>query len=166
MNFFFTDPSEPAKLRNLTEIYEREMNARLAYEQHLERLKHRFPEETGRFLFSPWYHDPRSHLCPHDGRLERLDLTAGSTGLNLTISIRGAYGDETLRFSYVGVTFLHLASQRCPGKTDLGDWLVDEFDIDPAGNVVHEIRWERGAWKIVAATVALSSSGQAATGSA
>lgn len=139
-----------------------------AYSKYLEVIGIKLPEETRSFVLAPWYRDPSNHDCPHDSWLKDVILKAGvredDRSMNLSISVLGAFWDRILTFQYINICDCRIDFSGTQ-KANVGEWLVDEFDVTDSGLVTHEIQWINRVsgklqlyppWRIVAESVRLT----------
>jgi len=98
------------------------------------------------FASAEWYADPRDHRCPHDAWLEAIEIGELATGdrsqfrtTHIVLRLLGAYHDGHILLRYSGVESYLLGGQSC--AQGLGDWLSDEFSVNPSGVIVHHIKW-------------------------
>jgi hypothetical protein len=132
------------------------------YGDYLDRNRERFPTSAYGLATSAWWFDFRDHRCPHDARLESAHLSESSSGerfekraLCLTLRLLGAYHDGHIELYYSRVSAYRIDAS----NTELGhrDWRYDEFRVDDAGSLEHEIEWSGSAliarWRIVASDV-------------
>ncbi len=98
------------------------------YQLYLASVERQFPPSAFKLATSDWYFGggPKS---PHDGWLESIQLHYARV---FNYSLSASFHTEP------GAEISH------------GDWLWDEFTLSDKGNVVHEIEWQHGVWKIEA----------------
>lgn len=162
MKFFSRSDAPPTHdYRVLHKSFEEQIQAGKDYNQHLQKIISDLPGQTRAFAIAPWYHDPKSHDCPHDAWLMDLGLEAKTVrdedrAMNLTMTLLGAYHDRILTFKYTNVTECNFEILKT-GTQNVGDWLNDELDIVERGFVSHEILWQFGKpWKIISEFVEFS----------
>ncbi len=159
MKYFVKDNRPPTRdYRELHQAIDEGLLAARAYREHLREVASRLPAETRSFALEPWYGDPQSHDCPHDGWLLQASFHASATEdrtLHGSLRVLGAYHDRILEFEYSRVVECQVNLSGL-GQENVGAWLADEFDVLDNGLVAHEIQWQHGnPWRIVAAGVRL-----------
>jgi hypothetical protein len=129
------------------------------YRDYLQQESRRFPPGALGLATSAWYLDAADHRAPHDAWLLGASLEEtgkGARSEERTVSLRlrllGAYHDFELELYYPRVF-----AYTFHGPTvDVGhrDWRYDEFRLDAAGRLIHEIQWhspnECAHWVITA----------------
>ncbi len=110
-----------------------------------------------------WYQDATDGRCPHDGWLQRFDLTIvgksseeAACTRTLQIDLLNAYQTGKITFKYRGVDGYRivLRSEETPGKIlRRGDWLEDKAEVIDHNLIRHIIRWETEEWTIDARDV-------------
>jgi hypothetical protein len=136
------------------------------YGEYIRRESSRFPRGALALAASDWYFGVEDHRAPHDAWLVSAAFEETGTGarhqeraLALRLRLLSAYHDQELEFFYpkvVAYTFQGMAV-----ATGHGDWRYDEFRLDDAGQLIHEIQWhagdERAAWTITSNDVVFTS---------
>lgn len=128
------------------------------YRSYLTSVETRFPPSALGLATSDWYFEngPKS---PHDGWLESLQLREVASGdrqqvrpAEMTITLLGAFHDGYIELTYRKVFGYSISGSFSigPGVGSHGDWLYDEFTLSDRGNLLHEIEWQSGVWKIEA----------------
>ena len=143
--------------KNVVAAYQR-------YREYLEQNKKAFPQSAFALATSDWYFSPENHRSPHDAWLESLVISEPAQGkrneireTSIRIRLLGAYHDLILEFYYPKVFSYSVAFKS--SMHGLGDWRFDEFTLDEAGRVVHEIEWtgfpneQNARWLICASDV-------------
>jgi hypothetical protein len=161
MKFFKPNTGPPIRdCRLLDAACAEGLEAHRAYTRHLNTIAPRLPPETRQFALERWYRDPGSHDCPHDAWLKEVVMTAGTDKdrkVGMRMTLLGAYHDRLFTIEYRNVVKLEMSiPETAPGRCadNVGDWLVDEFDVLPSGVVSHGILWLTGApWRICAENV-------------
>jgi hypothetical protein len=116
------------------------------YESYLAQNRDVFPPRAYALATSDWFYDPRDHRCPHDARLERLQLVERPGAdprrrtCSLSLRLLGAYQDGCIEISYPTVYAYSLQALSNDAGSH-GDWRYDEFRISERGHLVHEIEW-------------------------
>jgi hypothetical protein len=134
------------------------------YRQYLESERDRFPPSAFALATSEWYFNFKDHRCPHDAWLQHLvtrEIGRGERHEQRTtassLQLLGAYHDLVLTFSYQGLHRYVLEGHDV--RLGHGDWRYDEFRVNEAGRLVHEIEWWGSApmahWLIEADDVTL-----------
>jgi hypothetical protein len=132
------------------------------YRKYLEEERERFPPSAHELASSDWYFDFADHRCPHDARLESLEVfepPPGPQQAQRTVAVRirllTAYGDGHIELCYPEVFSYRL--NLYPGGGSHRDWRYDEFTVNRAGHVVHTIEWagrgDTAEWSIEASDV-------------
>lgn len=142
---------------NVVEAFDR-------YRKYLSTSRDHFPKSAYELATSEWYFNPTVHRCPHDAWLESahfLEPSSGSRGelrsLTLLVRLLGAYHDGHIELSYPNV-FAYRFDAPEVGSGHF-DWHYDEFRVDAAGRLEHEIEWcgattsTTSRWLIVASDV-------------
>ena len=136
------------------------------YDGYIRRESARFPPGAIALATSDWYFGFEDHRAPHDAWLvsaafEEVGDCARRDERTLALRLRllSAYHDHELEFYYpkvVGYTF-----QGMSVAAGHGDWRYDEFRLDDAGQLIHEIQWhardERAVWMITSNDVVFTS---------
>ncbi len=129
------------------------------YQLYLASVERQFPPSAFKLATSDWYFGggPKS---PHDGWLESIQIREMPSGdrkqVRLTevrVRLLGSCHDGYIELHYGRVFNYSLTASfhTEPGaEISHGDWLWDEFTLSDKGNVVHEIEWQHGVWKIEA----------------
>lgn len=136
------------------------------YSEYLRREAIRFPPGALALATSDWYYDFDSHRAPHDAWLLTAAFEETGTGgrheqraLALRIRLLGAYHDLELELFYPRV--FTYSFQGAAVELGHGDWRYDEFRLDQAGRLVHEIQWNfsdvSATWVITADDVVFTS---------
>ena len=129
------------------------------YQAYFKENKQRFPPGAYALGTSEWWQDANSHRSPHDAWLESVTFSEPSRGERsqerttaMKVQLLASFHDGFIELFYPGVFRYSLESADC--VAGLGDWRYDEFRLSPAGNVIHEIEWSKGArWVIEASDV-------------
>lgn len=132
------------------------------YREYLKENEGRFPKAAYSLATSDWYYDFRRHECPHDAWLERAKIEEPATGerhehraVTITIKLLGAYHDGIIEIRYPRVFEYRFNSVALDGGHR--DWRYDEFRVNDAGQLIHEIEWcgfkDTGSWLIVASDI-------------
>ena len=161
MRFYFRDDAPPTRdSRDICDFIEHGIQASRAYQEHLKQIAHRLPGPTRAFALMPWYLDPKSHDCPHDGWLHRVEVQASvkeDRQVGLSIVLLGAYHDRILKFTYSNVIKCRFDVANATGE-NVGGWLADEVDLVEGHWVSHSILWQKGnPWEVVAREVRFES---------
>lgn len=136
------------------------------YVAYLHKNEQRFPRGAYSLATSDWYFGADDHRAPHDAWLEEVAVSEPSTGkrhemreTSIRVRLLGAYHDKILEFFYPKVfayTFTVPTAQ-------FGhyDWRYDEFRLNRAGSLLHEIEWAgppgyAARWVIEASDVAFT----------
>lgn len=136
------------------------------YDEYIRRESTRFPPGALELAASDWYFDFEDHRGPHDAWLVSAALEETGVGarhheraLALRLRLLNAYHDQELQFFYpkvVAYTFEGMSV-----AAGHGDWRYDEFRLDDAGRLIHEIQWhaehERAVWRITSTDVVFTS---------
>lgn len=136
------------------------------YERYLRRNESRFPRRAYALATSDWYFSFSDHRAPHDAWLESAIFEEPAKGrrselrqLSLRVQLLGAYHDKLLELFYPRVYSYKLELP----NAHFGhyDWRYDEFRVNRAGHLIHEIEWAgppyyAGRWLIVASDVRFS----------
>lgn len=116
------------------------------YKAYLRRNKGRFPRNAYELATSDWYFGFSDHRAPHDARLEAAVFEASAEGnrkqrrvLSLRVTLVAACDDMTLEFWYPRVFSYSMVNSRA--DRGHGDWRYDEFRVNRAGHLLHEIEW-------------------------
>ncbi len=137
------------------------------YKGYLLSVKESFPKSAFEFAVADWHYDHNDSRCPHDARLDSLEITERyisdsslreKAPIEITIVLLGAYHDGRIRLSYSDVRYYELTKFPVSGTLATvlseptnyhGDWLIDELYLFEDSYVVHEIEFAFGAtWKI------------------
>ena len=137
------------------------------YRKYLFSIKDALPESAFEFAIADWHYDHNDPRCPHDARLDSLEMTEKYVSnlslkerapLEITIILLSSFHNGRIRLSYRGVRYYSLEKFPISGiptrvlkepTTYHGDWLVDELCLSEDNFVVHEIDFAFGAtWKI------------------
>lgn len=116
------------------------------YESYLTQNKAVFPPRAYALATSDWFYNPRDHRCPHDARLEWLQMVENPGAdphrrtCSLSFRLMGAYQDGYIEISYPTVYAYSLQALSIDAGSH-GDWRYDEFRISERGHLVHEIEW-------------------------
>ena len=132
------------------------------YREYLARNRAEFPTSAYELANSDWYYDGGDPRCPHDAWLEEVRVEEPSTGERhevRTVAIRvrllGAYHNGHIELFYPRVFSYRLDSHDV--EQGHRDWLYDEFRVDDAGRLIHEVEWEgardTGRWLIAASDI-------------
>lgn len=132
------------------------------YREYLDANSQRFPESAYELATSDWYFGATDHKAPHAAWLEKFTVSEPSSGdrsevrsVELRIRLLSAYHDGYIEFYYPKV-FEYQVSANHLGQGH-GDWRYDEFRVNDAGQLIHEIEWATfgavNSWKIVASDV-------------
>jgi hypothetical protein len=133
-----------------------------SYKRYIENNKENFPHSAYGLATSDWYFGFSDHRAPHDSWLESISITEPSSGerneirtVAITIRLLSAYHDGFIEFHYPEV-FEYQINAGVFGQGH-GDWRYDEFRLNEAGKLVHEIEWASywadNTWLIVASDV-------------
>jgi hypothetical protein len=131
-----------------------------SYPAYLETIRDRLPAQARSFAEAEWHYDFKDFKCPHDSWVEKVTITEpadGETksdrGLQIKVTLLGAYHDGLIELCYVGVYSYEMRGRQDATGPRLrrphGDWLIDEIRLSETGQVIHEIRFERATWLIV-----------------
>jgi hypothetical protein len=131
------------------------------YRAYLVSLRESFPASAYGLATSDWYFNPTNGpKSPHDAWLETLQIEEQASGerceircSQIRLKLLGAYHDGFIEFFYSRVfnyDFNGVFPVASNGENSHGDWLFDEFTLTERGNVLHEIEWQHGRWKIEA----------------
>jgi hypothetical protein len=132
------------------------------YKEYLRANESSFPKSAYALATSDWYWDFTLSGCPHDGWLKSLVITEPSEGLRqevrtveMTMELLGPYHDGVIEFHYPRVYGYRMESRGL--ETGHHDWLYDEFRVDNALCLIHEIEWAgpegTAKWLILASDV-------------
>lgn len=147
--------SKVRSAREAAALFEQDTTKLGEYHSHLTRILQELPQPTQRFVGAGWYHDPRSHDCPHDAWLMGTVLNVDARGdrrRDIRITLLGAYHDRQIELLYTGVTEMRVSL--APAKGRPIEWVCDEFDVTGDSLVIHEILWDTGEiWMITASCV-------------
>jgi hypothetical protein len=135
------------------------------YDNYVRRESGRFPPGALALATSDWYFGFEDHRAPHDAWLVSTAFEETGAGarhgertLALRLHLLSAYHDHELEFYYPKVVSYTL--QGMSVAAGHGDWRYDEFRLDDAGQLIHEIQWragdERAAWTITSNDVAFT----------
>jgi hypothetical protein len=116
------------------------------YERYLAANKVAFPARAYDLATSDWFYDPRDHRCPHDARLESLqileqnDVAPHQRFCSISLRLLGAYHDGHIEIVYRKVFAYSFQSLSTDARSH-GDWRYDEFRMSERGYLIHEIEW-------------------------
>jgi len=130
------------------------------YYRHIESLRDRMPAKAYEFASAPWHYDDGT-IGLHDSWVESVLLREAAEWerqeirrLEIVVELLGAYHDRIIRLHYTGVREYEMTKE---ASFSHGDWLTDEFDVNDAGLVVHEVDFANGgSWRIVCQDVEFS----------
>ena len=137
-----------------------ELNFFASYAKYLEENQNKFPRGALKLATSEWYFNPMTSGCPHDGWLEKLNISEPASGerseirkVEIHIELLGAWHNGKIFLDYSNVLTYQFNGPKI-GEGH-GDWLYDEYRVSDEGDLIHEIEWADGAhWLIVAEDVA------------
>jgi len=132
-----------------------------AYFDYLETIRSSLSPTAYEFAAAAWHYDHEDHRCPHDGWVEKLEITERATGprdevrsIDTNLRLLGAYHDGSLELGYIDVAEYSLAivahSPSDRPRIGHGDWLRDEITLTGGSLVRHEIEFSTEAsWVII-----------------
>jgi hypothetical protein len=92
----------------------------------------------------PWYTSPEDHRSPHDCWVQSITVSEPSSGerreirgVEIHISLLGAYHDGTIEFTYQRVQRYSLEGIR--DTAGHGDWLEDELKLRKNNSLLHKV---------------------------
>lgn len=116
------------------------------YVAYLHKNERRFPPGAYALATSDWYFGASDHRAPHDAWLEEVTISEPSAGkrheirqTSIRVRLLGAYHDKILEFVYPRVFAYSFAAPTV--QHGHYDWRYDEFRLNKAGNLIHEIEW-------------------------
>lgn len=148
-----------------TSTVEEVMTREGAYRRYLQEHRGMFRSSAYEFATAEWHYDPTDHRCPHDAWVEEVSIVESGTGargavrnVEIRVQLLGAYHDGTILLNYRGVCAYSLSAPILPpsGRTAVGhgDWLIDEFVVEPDGRIRHDVVFSGGGrWSIELADV-------------
>jgi hypothetical protein len=141
----------------------------LEYRKYITDNERRFPPNACAIASSNWYYGNTDARAPHDAWLETYCFEESSEGkrresrsLSLRIKLLSASHDRYLELYYPLVYAYALSSVASQQRH--GDWRYDEFTLNDADHLLHEIEWiswdgAASRWEIEASDVILTSRG-------
>ena len=132
------------------------------YAVYLAQNGERFPPGAYALATSKWFYSFSDHRGPHDAWLVSVTIEEPATGARqeqrsvaIRVRLLGAYHDGHIELYYPRVYRYSLELFR--GDQGHRDWRYDEFRLNEAGQLVHEIEWyaanETSRWVIEASDV-------------
>lgn len=122
------------------------------YRTYLESIKDRLPKHVFSFAANPHHFDLSSHSSLHDAWLEQLTVCEKAEGvrgeirrLEIQILLLGPFHDRKIHLHYTGVKQYSCSMPPNNGGVMHGDLFTHEIRLSDAGQIVHELEFERGA---------------------
>jgi hypothetical protein len=116
------------------------------YVAYLRKNEAGFPPGAYSLATSDWYFGATDHRAPHDAWLEEVVIAEPASGerhevreTSIRARLMGAYHDKILEFFYPKV--FAYAFTVPTAQYGHYDWRYDEFRLNEAGNLIHEIEW-------------------------